>query len=72
MKRKKRRDSQHHRQCRSNGGTDEPENISWVNVYEHNAWHLLFRNWEAEKIAEVINDIWLDSRFEFVVRRKNG
>lgn len=70
MRRRKRRSSWHHRKCRSNGGTDEVRNLSRVNMYDHQAWHRLFRNWEAERISEVINEIWLDPDWELVARRR--
>ena len=64
------KDSQHHRRCRSNGGDDSPSNIIWVNRFYHRAWHLLFRNWRADKIAQVINDVWIDPEYEFIVVKR--
>ncbi len=60
----------HHKKCRSNGGTDDESNLVRVPSHLHIAWHLLFKNWEAELIAKFINEVWIDPNFEFIVRRK--
>lgn len=60
----------HHRKCRSNGGTDDPKNLIRVPTHFHRAWHLLFKNFKAEVIADIINSIWLDPEYEFVVRKR--
>jgi len=61
------KDSIHHRKCRSNGGDNSQRNLSCVNGKAHQAWHMLFRNWKAEQIAEEINKVWLDPDFRFLV-----
>jgi hypothetical protein len=64
------KNSRHHRKCRSNGGTDESRNISWVNKYDHQAYHMLFQNFEAERIAEILNNIWIDPAWELIARKR--
>ncbi len=60
----------HHRKCRSNGGTNDDDNLIRVPTHLHRAWHLLFKNWTAENIAKNINSVWLDPAYELVVRKK--
>jgi len=60
----------HHRKPKSIGGGNTGENLSRVLVRHHVAWHVLFKNYEAEAIASIINDVWLDSDYEFIVRRR--
>jgi len=60
----------HHRRPRSIGGSNKDCNISLVYRDQHTAWHQLFRNFEAEQIAEIINRTWLDPDYEFVCVRK--
>jgi hypothetical protein len=62
--------SKHHRRCRSQQGSDDPANISWVSMKLHRHWHSLFQNWSPERIAEEINKIWIDPDVEFVVKRR--
>jgi len=63
-------DSTHHRKPRSIGGTNEDRNISELSVSRHRAWHILFQNWPAQRIADEINARYLDPDFEMVVWRK--
>ena len=49
----------HHRRCRSNGGSDNPENLSYVTEKKHQAWHLLFSNKTPAQIVQLLNDVWL-------------
>ena len=60
----------HHRRPRSLGVSDTARNLSHVSAISHQNWHALFRNYTPHKIAEIINETWLDADFEFVVRRK--
>lgn len=62
--------TRHHRKCRSNGGQTNDRNVVHVEQSKHQAWHTLFCNYHPEKIAHIINHVWLDPEFEFVVRRK--
>jgi hypothetical protein len=62
--------SRHHRRPRSLGGTNEKSNISRVSITEHQAWHTLFQNFEPHVIAEIINNVWLDPDYEFILVRK--
>lgn len=61
----------HHRRCRSNGGSSNPRNLSVVNIKQHESWHCLFVNYLPEKIAQIINEIWLDPDYEFVCQKKS-
>ena len=60
--------SRHHRKPRSIQGTNEERNISELPRSRHAAWHALFQNWTAERIADEINRRYLDPDFEFVVK----
>jgi hypothetical protein len=62
--------SRHHRKPRSLGGKHGEENISLVCSRKHEAWHLLFSNHTPEHIAIIINNVWLDPHYEFIVRKK--
>lgn len=48
-------DSRHHRKCRSNGGTNDKENIVYVSQVAHRAFHTLFANKNAYGIAQILN-----------------
>lgn len=58
--------TKHHRLCRSCGGTNHPDNISYVPCYHHEAWHTLFSNLDAPTICAIINQKWLDPQYMFV------
>lgn len=62
--------TKHHRKPKSLGGEDRDFNISMVNDKKHQSWHNLFDNKEPHEIAKIINNIWLDPDFEFIVRRR--
>ncbi len=57
--------NQHHRRPRSKGGGSEPRNISIVKGKQHEAWHMLFSNYDPDVICQIINEVWLDPRFRF-------
>ena len=59
--------SRHHRKPRSLGGTDEKSNISVLPRTRHSAWHTLFQNWSPQRIAEEINERYLDPSVKMVV-----
>ncbi len=59
--------TRHHRRPKSKGGANEGDNISFVPEKLHNAWHLLFANYSPIKIAEIINEHWMDTKYEMVV-----
>ena len=61
--------SVHHKKCKSNGGSSANRNLVAVDPKYHEAWHMLFRNWDAYAIAETINKVWLDPDFRFEVHR---
>lgn len=62
--------STHHRKPRSLGGNGNEENLSELPRSRHSAWHDLFQNWCAERIAQEINDRYLDPDYVFVVTRR--
>ncbi len=62
--------NKHHRKCLSNGGSDMSFNISNVSIVKHRAWHTLFANCTPQEICKIINNIWLDTDYEFLCRRK--
>lgn len=67
---KKKHTHKHHRKPRSLGGGNELENISTVCRDKHDAWHLLFKNHPPERIALIINNVWLDPEYYFVAVKK--
>lgn len=62
----------HHRKPRSLGGKDNDENMSHVSVSKHRAWHNLFKNYSAEQIVKIINDIWIDPEYKLILQRRNN
>jgi len=66
------RSSKHHRKPRSRGGDGELRNISFLPSKKHSAFHLLFQNWEPERIAMELNRFYLDPDWELVAIRKEA
>jgi hypothetical protein len=60
----------HHRRCRSNGGSNAKSNLSFVKSNQHRAYHLLFQNFQAPRIAQLLNEVWIDPDWELVARRR--
>lgn len=62
----------HHRLPRSRGGSNSPNNISIVERKQHQAWHLLVGNMNAEEVAAMLTDTWIDADYYLVAipRRK--
>ena len=61
--------TQHHRCPKCRHGGEEPQNISMVPANKHRAWHLLFGDGgNPYEVAGVINNIWLNPKFELVVQ----
>ena len=50
----------HHRLPRSRGGDNSVLNISIVEQKLHRAWHLLVGNMNAEEVANMLTDTWID------------
>ena len=69
---KRRHYSRHHRQCRSNNGTNDDSNISIVDQKRHRLWHSLFENLKPEEIFREINEIWLPPDYEIILVRRNN
>lgn len=66
--------TRHHRRPRSLKGNGfdvhHQSNISFVPEHRHRAWHTLFGNKEAMEIAKLINDVYLDPQYFFVVVKR--
>lgn len=69
---RRRKLTKHHRLPRSLGGTDTyPEgNIALLRNDRHQWWHALFGNFDAQTICRLINQYYIDPRFEVVLRRR--
>lgn len=57
----------HHRKCKSNGGSRSKSNISKVTPTLHRSFHHLFANADTHKIAEILNETWIDPAFKLIV-----
>ena len=62
--------SLHHRKPRSIGGTEEERNKIKLPIKLHRAWHDLFKNWSAERIAQEISERDLDPDYRMVAVKK--
>lgn len=62
----------HHRLPRSRGGKNDKRNISFVPRVKHIAWHTLFENLSAQEIANIINDCWLDPKYQFICKEREN
>lgn len=51
--------TKHHLQPRSRGGSNLPNNISYVPEKLHNAYHLMFANHLPHKVAQMLNEHWI-------------
>ena len=60
-------ESRHHRLPRSRGGGNNHENISIVKQTDHDHYHVLFSNLSVHAIAMLLNEKWVDPRYELVV-----
>ena len=60
----------HHRLPRSKGGRNNPRNISYIPRDHHEAFHLLFKNWSAEQIAQRLNDWFIDPAYTMLAVKK--
>lgn len=61
----------HHRKCKSNGGTFAKRNISKVNSKLHQSFHNLFANADTYRIAEILNETWIDPDYKLIVVKRN-
>lgn len=60
MSKKKHRIEEHHRLPLSQGGKDTADNISFVQVNKHVAWHTLFPgDTPLNRIVAELNDKWI-------------
>ena len=56
----------HHRLPRSRGGSSSASNLSVISQPVHRAWHYLFGNANAQEVARMISDVYIDSNYYFV------
>lgn len=64
--------STHHKLPRSLGGGNDERNLVELSVKKHQAWHTLFQNYSADKIAAEINQRYIDPDYHLVaVKRTN-
>ena len=61
----------HHRKPRSIGGKSNKKNCIKVPQNQHEAYHLLFRNYTPDIVAEILNKYWIDQDFTLVVLQKD-
>jgi len=64
--------TRHHRKPRSQGGGHEGENISHVPEKLHQAYHLLFANLTAKRIADILNEHFIDPEYQMVAIPKEA
>jgi hypothetical protein len=65
----------HHRLPRSQGGTNDPNNLSEVNPMEHDAYNIVFRDgrMHPERMARILTDVWIRPDFMMLsVEKKPG
>ena len=62
--------STHHRKPTSIGGSDDSRNKIELPTKRHEAWHTLFQNWSADRIAAEINDRYIDPDYQLVVVKR--
>jgi hypothetical protein len=64
-----RHDSIHHRRPKSIGGGNDSRNLLRCSHKQHQAFHLLFQNWEVPRIIEELNR-WIDPEWTITAKRK--
>ena len=55
--------NRHHRRPRSQGGKSTKGNLIRVDERKHHAWHTLFDNYTPDRIVDIINNTWIDTRY---------
>ena len=58
--------TKHHRCTISHGGSNDPENISYVQEQAHRAFHLLFADMSPEDVARELNKVWISKNWVMV------
>lgn len=61
----------HHRRARSIGGKGNKRNCIRVPKNQHEAYHLLFRNYTPEIVAEILNKYWIDPNYQLVCLKRD-
>lgn len=69
-KRQQNKKTVHYRKPVSTGGTNDPENLSYVKDKHHQAYHLLFANYNPYQVAKILNDKWIDPNYQLIVIEK--
>ena len=62
--------NRHHRKPKSRGGGNNERNISVVPIIQHQAWHTMFNNMQAQQIVDKINRTWIDPDYKLVLVRR--
>lgn len=58
--------TKHHLRMKSHGGSNNRENIVYVDDKLHKAFHRLFQNMTPEQIAWELNHRWIDPKWTMV------
>lgn len=59
--------NRHHRRPKKYRGKMSDDNISWVNIKKHKAWHALFWvGYPVIRVARIINETWLCLSFVMI------
>lgn len=67
MSRKRERTTDvHHRLPKSRNGSNDPSNLSEVEVGAHRAWHRLFSNFMPITIAGIMNTTWIPIEWRMI------
>ncbi|MDE1919561.1 MAG: hypothetical protein KGH56_02560 [Patescibacteria group bacterium] len=59
----------HHRRPSSQGGKNNRRNISYLSPLLHWAWHLIFKNWLAERIVAEMTERYIEPDVTLLVMR---
>lgn len=62
--------TRHHRKGKCYGGSDHESNISIVSRKKHQAYHTLFGDAYLPDVVRQLNEIWIDPKYEIIIRMK--
>ena len=60
----------HHRKSQSRGGKSYARNISYVRRSTHVAYHKLFGDAEPWRVAEILNETWIDPDYKLIAVKR--
>ncbi|TSC71069.1 MAG: hypothetical protein G01um101449_177 [Parcubacteria group bacterium Gr01-1014_49] len=60
----------HHRLPSSQGGKNNKRNISYLSPLLHWAWHLLYKDWLAERIVAEMTEFYIEPNVTLLVMRE--